>query len=212
MRTPVEDGHQYWRTFFRFDGKHDVFPLFTPIYQDAVLAGSLKKTVREQFLQLRRWAYGASDVAYVVHTGFFKRNSISKVDLFLKLLRLLESHVSWASTAPILLVGALIPVYVSPVADESILISQLPLISSRIQTVALVGIVATMFLSIKLLPPRPERYGKWRYIPMALQWALMPLTSVLFASTAALFAQTQLICAKYLNVFDATLKVVKRDK
>lgn len=209
-RTIVEDGHQYWRTYFRFNGKHDVFPIFTPIYQDAVLAGSFWRTVKEQFIQLRRWAYGASDVAYVAHTGFFKKNSVPKFDLFLKLVRLIEGHVSWATSSLILLFGALIPVYVNPSAKETIVANQLPVIASYIQTVALVGIVATLFLSLKLLPPKPERYGKWRYIPMALQWFLMPITSIIFASSAAMYSQTRLILGKYLDVFDATVKVVKK--
>lgn len=209
-RTVVEDGHQYWRTYFRFNGRHDVFPIFTPIYQDAVLAGSAWQTVKEQFIQLRRWAYGASDIAYVAHTGFFKKNSVPKLDLFFKLTRLVEGHVSWATSSLILLFGALIPVYVNPSAKETIIANQLPVIASYIQTVALVGIVATLFLSIKLLPPKPERYSKWRYIPMALQWFLMPITSILFASTAAMYSQTRLMFGKYLDVFDATIKVVKR--
>lgn len=211
-RTVVEDGHQYWRTYFKFDGKHDVFPLFTPIYQDAVLAGSLWRTIKEQFIQLRRWAYGASDVAYVAYTGFFKKNRVSKLDVFFKFMRLMEGHVSWATSSLILLFGALVPIYVNPSAKETVVANQLPEVASSIQTVALVGIVATLFLSLKLLPPRPERYGRWRYIPMALQWFLMPLTSILFASTAALTSQTRLIFKRYLDVFDATVKVVKKNK
>jgi hypothetical protein len=209
-RSIVEDGHQFWRSYFRFDGVHDVFPLFTPIYQDAVMAGTLRKTITEQFKQLRRWAYGASDIAYVAHTGLFKKNTIPKSDIIMKLLRLLESHVSWAVSAPILLFGALVPVYVSPAANRSLVINQLPIISSYIQTVALIGIVVTLFLSIKLLPPKPERYSKWRYIPMSLQWLLMPFISIVFASTAALNSQTRLIFKKYLDVFDSTIKVVKK--
>ena len=211
-RSVVEDGHQYWRTYFRFEGKHDVFPLMTPIYQDAVSAGSIRKTISEQFKQLRRWAYGASDVPYVAYTGFFKKNSVPKIDLLFKLLRLIEGHVSWATSALILLFGALVPVYINPGAKETIIANQLPDIASRIQQVALVGIFATLFLSIKLLPPRPERYGRWRYIPMGLQWLLMPFTSIIFASTAALNSQTRLMFGKYLDVFDATIKVVKSDK
>jgi hypothetical protein len=162
-RSVVEDGHQFWRTYFRFDGRHEVFPLFTPIYQDAVLAGSFIKTIKEQFIQLRRWAYGASDIAYVAYTGYFKKNKISKVDITLKLLRLIEGHVSWATSALLLLFAALVPVYVNPSAKETIIANQLPVIASRIQQVALIGIVATLFLSIKLLPPRPERYGKYQW-------------------------------------------------
>ena len=184
----------------------------TPIYQDAVSAGSIRKTISEQFKQLRRWAYGASDVPYVAYTGFFKKNSVPKIDLLFKLLRLIEGHVSWATSALILLFGALVPVYINPGAKETIIANQLPDIASRIQQVALVGIFATLFLSIKLLPPRPERYGRWRYIPMGLQWLLMPFTSIIFASTAALNSQTRLMFGKYLDVFDATIKVVKSDK
>jgi hypothetical protein len=209
-RTVVEDGHQYWRTYFRYDGNHDVFPIFTPIYQDAVLAGNLKQTIKEQFLQLKRWAYGASEVAYVAYTGLRKKNSLSKVDVVMKLLRLLEGHVSWASSPVLLLFAALVPVYINPHAKELILANQLPQIASRIQQAALVGIISTMFVSIKLLPPKPARYARWRYIPMALQWIMMPVTSILFASSAAMYSQTRLMLGKYMDVFDATIKVVKK--
>ncbi|MCA9347471.1 glycosyltransferase family 2 protein [Candidatus Saccharibacteria bacterium] len=209
-RTVVEDGHQYWRTYFRYDGKHDVFPLFTPIYHDAVMAGSYRKTIFEQFKQLRRWAYGASDVAYVATTGFFKKNKVPKWDLFFKLVRLIEGHVSWATTPLLLLFAAMVPVYANPQAKETIIANQLPIIASYIQTLALVGIFATMFLSIKLLPPKPKRYRRWRYIPIALQWVLMPVTSIIFASIAAFNSQTRLMLGKYLDVFDSTIKVVKK--
>ena len=209
-RTVVEDGHQYWRTYFRYDGKHDVFPLFTPIYHDAVMAGSYRKTIFEQFKQLRRWAYGASDVAYVATTGFFKKNKVPKWDLFFKLVRLIEDHVSWATTPLLLLFAAMVPVYANPQAKETIIANQLPIIASYIQTLALVGIFATMFLSIKLLPPKPKRYRRWRYIPIALQWVLMPVTSIIFASIAAFNSQTRLMLGKYLDVFDSTIKVVKK--
>ena len=62
-RTIVEDGHQFWRSLFYFDGNYDVVPIRVPIYQDAVLSDTLIKTLKAQWVQLRRWDYGASDVA-----------------------------------------------------------------------------------------------------------------------------------------------------
>ncbi|HSH31619.1 MAG TPA: hypothetical protein VK963_03055, partial [Candidatus Saccharimonadales bacterium] len=44
----VEDGHQYWRTYFTYDGDHEVVPLFTPVFQDAVLAKGYPRTFRVQ--------------------------------------------------------------------------------------------------------------------------------------------------------------------
>src|SRR5581483_11025693 len=72
VRTIVEDGHQFWRSYFCFDGDYVVYPIHVPIYQDAVLTDSYRRTLKAQFVQLRRWTYGASDIAYVVHQGYFK--------------------------------------------------------------------------------------------------------------------------------------------
>ncbi len=209
-RTVVEDGHQFWRTYFRYDGNHEAFPIFTPIYQDAVLAGGLWKTVREQFKQLSRWAYGASEVAYIAHTGYFKKNKISKVDITFKMLRVLEGHVSWATASLLLLFASLVPIYANPHAKETLVANQLPVISSYIQRLAMLGLIVTLFLSIKLLPPKPEKYSRLKYIPMGLQWLLMPITSILFSSFAALYSQTRLALRRYMDVFDATIKVTKK--
>src|SRR5262249_50209225 len=81
VRTIVEDGHQFWRTYFRYDGHHEVYPLYVPIYQDAVLSTTYWRTLKAQFVQLRRWAWGASDVAYVAEKGFFTENKVPKLDL-----------------------------------------------------------------------------------------------------------------------------------
>ena len=210
VRTIVEDGHQFWRTYFRYDGNHDVYPLYLPIYQDAVLSTTFRKTIKAQFIQIRRWAWGASDIAYVAETGFFKPNKVPKLDLTFKFLRLLEGHISWA-TAPLLLAfAAFIPAFFNTNDFAS---NQLPLIASRIQTIALLGIFSTLFLSLKLLPPRPNRYKRHRTFFMVIQWVMLPLTTILFNSMAALNSQTRLLFGWNLNKFDVTDKaVVTEDK
>ena len=66
-RTIVEDGHQFWRSYFRFDGNHEVVPINIPIYQDAVLSPkSYLHTFEEQYLQKKRWAWGCSDIPYLI--------------------------------------------------------------------------------------------------------------------------------------------------
>lgn len=206
-RSIVEDGHQFWRTYFRFNGRHDVYPLYVPIYQDAVLAGSIRRTLKAQFYQLRRWAYGASDIAYVAEQGFFKPNHVPKRDLIAKFLRLLEGHVSW-STMPLILVGAsFIPLFINP---DSYTANQLPKIASQVNRIAMVGIVVALFVSLRSLPPKPARYKRHRTIWMVLQWAYLPFTTILYHSTAALNAQTRLMLGWYVGKFDVTEKAVKK--
>lgn len=210
VRTIVEDGHQFWRTYFRFDGKHEVLPILLPVYQDAVLASTYRKTLKAQFVQIRRWAWGASDIAYVAKKGFLTRNSINKFSLFAKFMRLVEGHISWATAPLILAFSGLIPGFVSPNASYSIVAIKLPLIASNIQRIALVGVFLTLFLSFKMLPPRPERYKRHRTLLMVIQWVYMPITTICYSSFAAIYSQTRLMFGRYLDKFDVTEKAVKK--
>lgn len=205
VRTIVEDGHQFWRSYFRFEGNYRVLPLHLPIYQDAVLSDSYWKTLKAQFLQIRRWTYGASDVAYVVHMGFFRKNTVPRRDLIAKTWRLLEGHVSWAAGPMLVLFGGFIPVLFHPASYGAL---QLPVIVSRIQTVALGIAIVTVFLCLRTLPPKPLRYRRHRTIFMVLQWAYLPITTIVFNSCAALYSQTRLMFGWYVSKFDVTDKSV----
>jgi cellulose synthase/poly-beta-1,6-N-acetylglucosamine synthase-like glycosyltransferase len=206
-RTIVEDGHQFWRSYFKFEGNYEVYPIYLPIYQDAVLADTYRKTLRVQFNQIRRWAYGASDVAYVAEKAFFTPNNISKFDRLAKFLRLLEGHISWATAPLILAFAAFIPALLNA---DNIAANQLPIIASRIQTIALAGIFITLLLSMRLLPPKPERYKHHRTVFMVLQWVLLPLTTIMYNAIAALNSQTRLMFGWYLDKFEVTDKAVKK--
>lgn len=207
-RTIVEDGHQFWRSYFRFDGNYAVVPLYIPIYQDAVLSDGYKKTLIAQFVQVRRWAYGASDIAYVATRLFRKDRTVPLFDGLAKFIRLMEGHVSWASAAIIITFGAFGPLLINPEAARSVAAHQLPEIVSGIQRVAMLGLFVSVFISFKMLPPRPERYKKHRNIWLLLQWVLMPVTSLAYGSAAAINSQTRLLLGKYLERFDVTDKAV----
>lgn len=208
MRTIVEDGHQFWRSYFHFDGDYRVYPLAIPVYCDAVLAETYPKTLKAQFIQLRRWTYGASDIAYIARMGFLRKNSIRKVDVIGKFLRTLEGHVTWAAGAIILAFAAFIPVLINP---QSFAANELPIIVSRIQTIGLIGAFSSIFIAIKTLPPRPLRYRRHRSIFMLLQWVYLPVTTIAYGSAAALYSQTRLMFKRYLTKFDVTDKAVKSD-
>lgn len=210
VRTIVEDGHQYWRSYFRFDGNYEVTPIYVPIYQDAVLSDNYIKTIKAQFVQLRRWAYGASDVAYVFDKGFRKDSKVPFFPLLGRFLRLLESHVSWASASIIVTFGAWAPLFFNNESSRSIVAHELPQIASQLMFLAMFGIFLVIFLTMKMLPPRPARYKKRRTLFMILQWAVMPITSIAYGSASAFYSQTRLLMGKYLDKFDVTVKAVKK--
>ncbi len=208
--TIVEDGHQYWRSLFYFEGKYGVVPIRVSIGQDAVLSDSFWKTLKAQFVQLRRWDYGASDVAYVGNYLFSKECKIPFWQLFPKFVRLLDGHVTLAYMSPIVAFGGWVPMLMN-LSTRGALAFNLPNVVGMIQTIAAIGLVITVITSLKMLPPRPARYKKNRSFLMVLQWILMPVIAIVYQSAAAFYSQTRLMLGKYMEKFDVTEKVVKND-
>ena len=211
-RSIVEDGHQYWRSYFYFGGDYDVVPIHVPVFQDAVMADTLKKTFITQFKQLRRWGYGVSDIPYVAVRLFTKKRNVPFAEGFARFVRLVDSHVTLAVVAVMVALGGWVPLLINPQSSHSIAAHQLPEVISIIQRVAMVGLFITILLMLKMLPPRPERYKRRRTLWMVLQWVLMPLTSVGFSSLASLSAQTHLATGKYLDKFDVTEKATLKSR
>ncbi|HEX5744166.1 MAG TPA: hypothetical protein VFX84_01820 [Candidatus Saccharimonadales bacterium] len=201
VRTIVEDGHHFWRSYFHFDGDYRVYPLSIPIYQDAVLAEGYWRTMKAQFIQLRRWTYGASDVAYVASKGFFHKNKAPRFDVVAKFFRLLEGHVTWATGPLLIYFAAFIPPLIHP---QNLAANQLPLIVSRVQRIGILGLMATIYVCLITLPPRPERYKRHRHLFMLTQWIFLPVTSVAYGCLAAFNSQTRLMTKRYLSKFDVT--------
>jgi cellulose synthase/poly-beta-1,6-N-acetylglucosamine synthase-like glycosyltransferase len=208
VSTIVEDGHQYWRSFFAFDGDHEVVPIYVPIQQDAVLAENFRKTVEAQYKQQRRWAWGASDFAYAIRHSI-RNHRIPLGKKIVELFRLFEGHWSRASAALVVGFVAWLPLFLNERFSHEELAHQLPIIASRVLSLALVGIIVMIAISMISLPPRPPRYRVHRNLWMVLQWVIAPVVTILFGSFAALEAQTRLIFGKYLE-FQVTAKSRRR--
>ncbi len=206
VRTIVEDGHHFWRSYFHFDGDYRVYPLSVPIYQDAVLADGYWRTMKAQFVQLRRWTYGASDIAYIADKGLWTKNNAPKLDVFAKLFRTLEGHVSWATGTILVYFAAFIPPLIHP---QNLAANELPLIVSNVQRIGILGLLVSVYVCLVTLPPRPARYRRHRSIFMLTQWIFLPVTSLAYGSLAAFNSQTRLMFKRYLSKFDVTEKAVK---
>lgn len=210
LTSITEDGHQYWRSWFAFDGDHKVTPIYAAIHQDAVLAENYRKTFKAQYAQLRRWAYGITDFPYVVRHSLINPR-ISLGSKIVQIWRLLEGHISWATAALLISFVAWLPLFLNQDYRTQILAHQLPVIASTIQQIALIGAVIMIAISMISLPPRPAHYHPSKRIFMVLQWALLPLTTILFSSLAALDSQTRLMFGRYFDEFEVTAKNRRND-
>ena len=180
VRTIVEDGHQYWRSLFYFDGEYDVYPIRSAIYQDAVLSDTLVKTLKAKMSSLLP-----------------------------KFIRLLDGHVTLAAVAPIIAFGGWVPLAFN-LETRDLLSHNLPLVVSYIQTFAALGLLVSVLLSLKMLPPRPAKYHKTKNVMMLLQWVLAPVNAIAYSSCCAFYAQWRLASGNYMEKFDVTHKAVKK--
>ncbi len=206
-KTIVEDGHQFWRTYFAYNGDHEMVALFIPVYQDCVLAETYLRTFKNQYLQMRRWAWGISDFPFVVK-NFIKHPEIPLGEKFLQLFRLFGGHFSW-STASFLLAFAWVPLLFNKGFQDTVLAHNVTYFSSIIMNMAWVSLFVNIWIFFTLLPSKPAHLGKIRYLGMATQWVLVPVVALFFSAVPALESQTRLMIGKYLDYFWSTPKIRK---
>lgn len=209
-QTIVEDGHQYWRSLLVTHGRHTVMPIFVPIYQDAVLSpkGQLM-TYQEQYLQKLRWAWGASDIPFVLARLWARRRQLPAT-VWVQAARLVEGHFSWAATSLILAVFGWVPVLVNSDFQGTAFSYHFAIFYQRILLFAMAGMVISLIISRLLLPPRPKHtltgndVIEWLLTPI-----LLPLANIAFGAIPALHAQIRLATGKELG-YRITEKAVTR--
>src|SRR5690606_33415680 len=143
-------------------------------------------------------AYGASDIPYVITRGYLTKNKVPRLDLLFKTSRLIDGHVSWASSAILIAFSGWVPLYFSQESSTSFVAQQLPSLVAVLQRIATIGIFVTMYVGIASLPPRPQRVHRSKNILMILQWILLPVTTIVYNTLAAINAQTRLLFGLYL--------------
>ncbi len=198
-QTIVEDGHQYFRTYFAFNGNIEMVPLLVPIYQDCLLDKTLWKTFKSQYLQRRRWAWGASDFPYVVK-NFLKHPEIPKREKFIQTFRQYISHLSWASSS-LLLATAWVPLLFNKVFMNSVIAHNVTSYSSNLALTAWIGVFFSVWTYLFLLPKKPKKYSHFRYVGMVVQWIFTPIVAIILSSLPSIDAQTRLMFGKYLEFF-----------
>jgi len=187
-----EDSKQFYRAFFHYHGDHKAVPLFTPVHMDAVLGDNLWDTLKNQYLQKRRWAWGVENFPYAA-MEFIKHKEISFWKKFRVIFRLFRGSVEWATASLLIAFAGWMPFLLNPSFRSSVLAYNLPIMARNILTLAWIGIFISTLISILLLPPRPKKYSRWKYLEMIIQWVFIPVTAIFYGSIPAIDAQTRLM-------------------
>ena len=193
-----EDSRFYWKSYFRYGDRFRAVPLFIPIYGDAVRARGYWRSMAEQYLQARRWAWGVTDIPFVIDNAV-RHAEIPWTSRFWRVLNLFSEHINWAITPFVLTFGATVPLLINPAFGETTLGQNLPLYASAMLTTAIVSLAVLIVVEHRIVPPRPAEWGWLQRAISYVQWIGLPFVGILFSMVPALDAQTRLLTGRYLE-------------
>lgn len=188
-----EDSRVFWQCFLRYDGDFRVEPLLYPVSMDANAGPTFWQTMANLYRQQRRWAWGAENIPYML-TGFLKSAAISWRKKLYWTFNVIEGFHSWATNSLMIFALGWLPLFLGGERfNYSMLSYSLPQITRWIIQISMVGIVTSAIVSILLLPPREKEFRFWHYFIYFFQWALLPITLIVFGAIPAIEAQTRLM-------------------
>jgi len=202
-----EDSRIFWQGLLKFDGDWRVEPLLIPVSMDANVAENFWLTMKNIYLQQRRWAYGAADIPYFLY-GFLKNKKIPFKTKRYWAIHMIEGFWSWGTNSLMIFMMGWLPIILGgKLFGTTVIAHNVPRITQWIMSFAMFGIITSIYMTLKLLPPRPLTLGRHRHFFMVLQWLMIPV-SLIFSSIPSIEAQTRLMLGKYLG-FWPTPKIRK---
>jgi hypothetical protein len=195
-----EDSRIFLQGLVRYHGHYRVTPIHLPVSMDTVMQGSYPKALVALYKQLRRWAWGVENFPYMVEA--FRRDKempfrVKAIWIF----KQLEGMYTWATAPLLIFILGYLPFWVAPEPYRSFAIFQnTPFTLQWLMRLAMIGLFVSAGLSLTLLPSVPHHLSKPRaYFLILFQWALLPVTFILFGALPAIDAQTRMMLGKYLG-------------
>jgi uncharacterized membrane protein YfbV (UPF0208 family) len=166
---------------------------------DVAYSNNFFKTIAIQYRQKRRWAWGVENFPFLI-SGFLNRKEIPWVKKIRRSFHLLESHVTWAVWAMIIMLITPLPIFLGGAFFSQMPIGyNLPRITGLLFNFTLGASLIWILLSRTILPARPKDIKWFKNIVMILEWVIVPFIVLILGSTPALDAQTRLMLARYVE-------------
>lgn len=193
-----EDWGIFFKAYYKKQGKVEVEPIYLPLFADAALSTSFWKTLKNQYEQLKRWAWGVSDDPWIIK-NYLLTPGVPFLDKTMRLLFVLWTHFMWPVNWFIITIGLTIPTLINPAFGRTALGYTVPKLSSLVLTVALAFLVIMIIFDNIYKPKRPKNFPLWRAILMPLEFVLMPVAGFFFSALPGIDAHTRLMLGKYLE-------------
>ncbi|PIP57057.1 hypothetical protein COX04_01695, partial [Candidatus Woesebacteria bacterium CG22_combo_CG10-13_8_21_14_all_45_10] len=200
-----EDWGIFFKAFFAKKGGVEVEPIYLPIYADAAQSSGFWKTIKNQFEQYKRWAYGVSDDPWIIK-NYLTIEGVPFWDKTTRVMWALWAHFSWPIHWFLITIGITLPSLLNPAFARTTLGFTVPKLSSFILSVCLVALLVTFFIDAVYKPKRQGKHSRFFTLLSPLEFILMPISGFLLSALPGLNAHTRLMLGKYLE-YKVTEKV-----
>lgn len=200
-----EDWGIFFKAYYKVKGGLEVEPIYLPLHADAAQSTSHWKTMKNQYEQYKRWAWGTSDDSWIIKNYLVDRE-IPFWDKTTRVLHVVWSHFMWPVNWFIITIGLTLPTLINPAFGRTALGYMVPKLSSIILTMSLAFFFVLFFVDNVYKPKRPKHVSVWRQILMPFEFILMPIAGFFFSALPGLDAHTRLMLGKYIE-YKVTEKV-----
>lgn len=192
-----EDYRLFFKAFFFLKGKLEVEPIFLPVYADAVLSTSFWKTMKNQYEQVKRWAWGVADDAYIIKK-WLTVPGLPFWEKTIRVFKVIEDHFLWPVNWFVVTLGATLPPLLNPNFARTIIGKRLPQTASFILSFSLVALLIAVYIDFKQRP-KIKTMPFWRKIILPFEFILLPVVGFFFTALPGLDAHTRLMLGKYIE-------------
>lgn len=199
-----EDYRIFFKTYFATDGKVEVNPIFLPVYADAAQSKTFKKTMINQYEQVKRWAWGTSDDPWII-SQWLNAKKIPFWEKTIRVLKVIEDHFLWPVYWFAITIGATLPPLLNETFARTILGKRLPQTSSFILTIATISLLLAILFDW-LQRPDKGKLKFWKKVILPFEFILLPIIGLFFNALPGLDAHTRLLLGKYIE-YKTTEKV-----
>jgi cellulose synthase/poly-beta-1,6-N-acetylglucosamine synthase-like glycosyltransferase len=193
-----EDWGIFFKAYYKKRGRIEVEPIYLPVHVDAPKSTSFFKTLRGQYEQYKRWAWGASDDPWIIK-NYFLVPGVPFWDKTMRLIFVMWAHFLWPVNWFIITLGLTLPTLINPRFARTALGYTVPKLSSFVLTIALVFLVIMIVLDNVYKPKRPRHFPLWRALIIPFEFILMPISGFFFNALPGIDAHTRLMLGKYIE-------------
>jgi hypothetical protein len=193
-----EDSRFYWKAFFTFGKLFSVKSVFLPLFGDSPNSRDYASTHMSQYNQIKRWAWGITDVPYVL-ARLFKHPEIPLMLRIRRFMNLFLNHLNWIFLPLLLMFGASVPIWVSVDFSLTDLGQALWTYSGILLSTTLSTVIFFLYFEIRMLPPKPASWPLWKKVAVHVQYLAYPIVGLVMSVLPALEAHTRLLLGRYLE-------------